>query len=229
MAPTLTNTPADLITWQREIVRTKQYLPLGRMKKLVFGLSTTWTPPENDPFITKFERVIDLRERWLPLAQSFDRTQLLVPGLLVDRSGRVSLPDVPDPNWKPDPWTPEERGYRTDGSMIKDKSGKQIVKPRPIEKDTPRMLPQRLEDRCERRPDGVPLLLEGTNFLVFQPVIGIVFQPEKDSQLQAQWWTIVPNPDTSTNPARHMALLVDPTTGETLFFGGRYDIVANEG
>lgn len=226
MAPTLTGTPADLITYQRELVRTKNYFPLGRMKKVVFGLSSNWAPPADDPFIQKFERVIDLRSRWLPLGQSYDRTQLLVPAPLVDRSGFVGLPDVPDPNWKAEPWTPEERGYRPDGSMITDSSGRQVIKPRPTEKDTPRMVPQRLEDRCER-PGGRLGYLEGTNFLVFQPVIGIVFQPEKDNQLQAQWWTIETKHDPATST--DMAMLIDPKTGETLFFGGRYDIVANEG
>lgn len=205
----LTGTPADLIDYQRELIRTKNFFPLGRMKKIVFGLSTNWSPPEGDPFIRKFERVIDLRERWLPLSQSPERTQLLVPAAMVDRAGVVGLPDVPDPNWRPDPWSEEE----TTG----------IVSRNP-DKDTPRMLPQLLEDRCER-PGGRLGKLEGTNFLVFQPVVGIVFQPELSGQLQAQWWTIEAKHDPAT--LTDMSLLVDPVTGETLFFGGRYDIVTS--
>jgi len=210
MPPTLTGTPADLITYQRELVRTHQFEPLGRINKIAIAPSDQWAPID-DPIIRKWGRLMEFRSQWLPLAQSADRTMLLIPAPMMDKSGRIGLPDLPDPTWRPDPWTPEES---------------QGLKERPFEKDLARMIPQRLEDRAER-PNGRLGKLEGTNFLVFQPVINIVFQAEKDRQLVAQMWTIQAQYDPGTRT--HMALLVDPRTGESLFFGGRYDIAANEG
>jgi hypothetical protein len=226
MAPSLTGTPADLIAYQRELVRTHKYLPLGRMNKIAIAPSRDWTPPQGDPYIARYGRLFELRDQWLPLAQSEDMTQLLVPAPMRNRSGRVGLPDLPDPSWRAEPWTSEELGYDLDGKMLTDAAGKQRSVERPIEKDTPRMISQRLEDRAER-PGGRLGKLEGTNFLVFQPVITIAFQPERDRQLQAQMWLIQAAYDNATGT--NVSLLVDPATGETLFFGGRYDIIANEG
>src|SRR5207302_10187547 len=87
--------------------------------------------------------------------------------------------------------------------------------------------PQTLEARADRGPSGGLAKPEGTNFLVFRPVINIVYQPERDRQLVAQMWKIEAGYDPATDT--EMTLLVDPSTGETLFYGGRYDIVANEG
>jgi len=220
----LTGTPADLITYQRELIRTHNYIPLGRMNKIAIAPSRDWTPPPNDPYIARYGRLFEFRHQWLPIAQSQDMTQLLITAPLCDRSGRVGLPDLPDPSWRAEPWTPAEQGYKSDGSMLLDGQGKQRFEPRPAEKDQARMIPQRLEDRAEGNGRKK---LEGTNFLVFQPVLKIVFQPERDRQLQAQAWIIEAQHDPSTQT--HMALLMDPATGESLFFGGRYDIIANEG
>lgn len=212
MPPTLTGTPADLITYQRELVRTHQFEPLGRINKIAIAPSENWSPID-DPIVRKWGRLMEFRNQWLPLAQSYDRTILLVPGRMMDKSGKIGLPDLPDPNWRPDAWTPEESQGLVD---------------RPREKDMARMIPQRLEDRAER-PNGRLGKLEGTNFLVFQPVFKVIYQPEKDRQLQSQMWELECSEDTSMHPPVCMTLLVDPTTGETIFFGGRYDITANEG
>jgi hypothetical protein len=225
--PTLTGTPADLITYQRELVRTHDYIPLGRITKIAIAPSADWFPPANDPVIAKFGRLMQFHSsRLLPIAQSRDLTQLLVPAPMFCKQDRsVGLPDWPDPGWRAEPWTNAEQGYDNEGKPLM-RDGKQYHEPRPLEKDQVRMLPQRLEDRCER-PNGRLGKLEGTNFLVFQPVINVVFQPEKDRQLQAQNWVIEAQFDPGTQT--HMSLLVDPQTGETIFFGGRYDLVANEG
>jgi len=211
MAP-LTATPADLITYQRELVRTRNYLPLGRINKIAIAPSKSWVPLPNDPVIARWGRFMDLRSQWLPLAKSREGSLLVVPAPMMDRRGNIGLPDVPDPSWRPRPWTDEEI------------SGKVH---RPMEEDMARMVPQRLEDRAERGANGGLGKLEGSNFLVFQPVISILFQPERDAQLQAQMWEIQAGHDSVTRT--DMALLVDPQTGETLFFGGRWDISANEG
>ena len=242
---TLTGTPADLIAYQNELLRTKNYTSLGRMNKIIIGPSADWEPPPfgQDAFIDKFGRDIDLRSRMIPIAMSPDRLILLITAPFVAKSREtgefaVGLPDVPQPDWKAPDWTEEQTGYRKDGSPLNPKypgnpagwTPKQGRAPMPQRPETP-MLPQRLEDRAER-PGGRLGVLEGTNFLVFQPVLQIVYQPEVITdgkpQLQAALWLIDCSADTSEVPARHPALLVDPRTGEAHFFGGRYDIQPTE-
>jgi hypothetical protein len=242
---TLTGTPADLIAYQNDLIRTKEYTNLGRANKIAIGPSGDWTPPPfgQDPFIDRFGRLIDLRSRFLPIAMSPDKSILLITAKIVHRDGTVGLPDVPDPTWKPGVWTPEESGYNADGHPLNERYPGQpagwippapgevrgVTVNRDVAKDTPRMIPQRLEDRAER-PQGRLGVLEGTNFMVFQPVLRIAYQPEilQDGrpQLQAAMWTIECNYDDAT--ATHPCLLVDGKTGEAHFFGGRYEIVPTE-
>jgi hypothetical protein len=201
--PALTMTPADVIAYQKELVRTGDYLPVGRMQKISIGPNANYVPPP-DPYIARFGRMIELRNRFLPLGQSRDRSLLLVTAPLPVENGRVVLPDLPDPTWKPADWSPEE----VTGAIERDAS-----------KDVPRMIPQRLEDRSNER-------LEGTNMLVFQPVIRVAFQPELGNRLQSTAWTIECLPDPS---GKGTAFLVDMKTGECFFFGGRYEFSGARG
>lgn len=211
-AHALTNSPADIIKWRQDLMRTGQCLPLGRATMISIAPSSDWDmPADADPFIKKFGRLIDLRPSrdttkgiFLPLAQSVDRSQLLVTAPLLNRDGRVGLPDVPDPDWKPATWTADEISLKSK---------------RDPAKDSPRMLPQRLEDRTRVK-------LEGTNFLVFQPVISVIFQPEIDKQMEGRLWKIDFLPDAG---GTHAAFMVDQRTGECHFFGGRFLIASAHG
>lgn len=200
---TITNTPADVLAYQSELIRTGKMLPLGRMQKIFIGPTAGYVQP-NDPYINKFGRMIDLRERMLPVAYSPDRSMILVPAAMVDRNGYVGLPDVPDPTWVPGTWTREE----TQGAD------------RPKEKDICRMIPQRLEDRTSEK-------LAGSNFLVFAPVISFTFQPEISGELAGRIW--ICHWFQSAIDRTDCSLLVDRRTGETHFFGGRYDIATATG
>ncbi|MGH8135066.1 MAG: hypothetical protein ACRER4_01865 [Steroidobacteraceae bacterium] len=201
---TLTMTPADVLEYQRELVRTHDYLPVGRMQKISIGYNAGYQPPPADPYIQKFGRMIELRDRFLPLAQSRDRSQLLVTAPLPIENGRVVLPDLPDPTWKPEEWSNDE----VTGVSARDAA-----------KDQVRMVPQRLEDRSSER-------LQGTNMLVFQPVIRLAFQPELENRLQSTAWTAECRPDSS---GKGTALLVDMKTGECFFFGGRFEFSGGRG
>ena len=244
----LSMTPADILKYQSDLVRTGKYISLGRMQKIAIGPTAGYIPPPADPYIRKFGRLIDLRDQFLPIAQSPDRMMLVVPAPLVNRaSGRVQLPDVPDPGWTPAAITKQEqegqeitesvaearlkecedKGDLRTAAMWRSaldsvKAGRQVRMPydRPIEKDLARMIPQRLEDRTNE-------LLEGTNFLVFSPVLSVTFQPEIDKRLVADAWIITfgHNPTDRTDAS----LLVDRHTGETHFFGGLYDISGPSG
>ena len=192
-------TPADEIKFMQDLIRMGKYLPMGRMQKIAIAPSHDWTPPAGDPQIDKYGRLIDLRERVLPIAQSLDHSTVLVTSPLLDRGGYVSLPDVPDPNWKKPLYSKEE----VTGEV-----------PRDTAKETAPMIPQRLEDRACGR-------VTGTNLLVFQPVISVSFQPEIEKRMVPTAWLLKFKraPD-GTEPA----LLVDAKTGWCYFYGGLFDI-----
>lgn len=231
----LTMTPADILKYQEEQVRTGNCLPLGRMQKIAIGPAAGFVPPPNDPVIAKFGRLIELRDRFLPIAFSMDRSMVLCTAPLVDRNNRVCLPDVPDPNWLPRARTNEEIQGRTvkeggpehtewmkinrPGARPPAPTGREISLPVEITNDVVRMVPQRLEDRTNE-------ILEGTNFLVFSPVEKITFQPEIEGRLQGTAWWIDCKPEPN---GTRTAFLVDRATGQAHFFGGLYDVGAPAG
>ncbi len=216
MSPSAVMTPADILKFQNECVRTGNFEPLGRMQKIAIGPIAGYVPPADDPIIAKFGRFIELRDRPLPLAQARDRSMLLVPALLVASDGRVTLPDLPDPNWIAPPPSDEE----VKGKDVWDQAAQRMVTKFPTDSPRahPKMVPQRLEDRAEGR-------LDGTNFLVFSPVIGITFQPEMNKRLVGDAWLIEGRYNGADRT--HMALLVDQKTGEIHFFGGAFEILGS--
>jgi hypothetical protein len=213
------STPADVLKYQSDLVRTGQYLPLGRMKMIAIAPNKDCPPlPTWDPIMQKWGRLMQLREMVLPIGQSLDRSMILVCAPLCDRNGRVGLPDLADPNWKPSAFTKEE----IEGVEKTDAHGKKYCDavPRSKEKDAPRNIPQDLRARAEG-------FLDGSNFYVFSPVLSISFQPEVNHEMLGTFWAI----DCRYNPAdrTHPSLLIDAKTGETHFFGGLYDVVKATG
>jgi hypothetical protein len=224
MALTATASPADILKYQSDLVRTGNFLPLGRINKMALGPAAGYTPPVDDPFIAKFGRLIDLRDRFLPLAMSHDRSQLLITGPLLGRDGRVNLPDVPDPNWRAPERTREEiEGVEDVEATARVRKLNPQARPvmKPVEIDraahTARMIPQRLEDRTSE-------VLAGSKgaILVFQPVENLAVQPEKDSNLLATAWVI----EFAYNPAdgTHACFMANRETGECHLYGGRWTI-----
>jgi hypothetical protein len=212
---TATMDAAGILKYQSDLIRTGQYMPLGKMQKIAIGPNAAYTPPANDPIIAKVGRFIELRDRPLPLAQTQDRSMLIVPGLLLAKDNRVALPDLPDPNWTAPPPSKEEIEGIEVTDPVTGKKHTEFPKGNSPRMNVP-MLPQRLEDRAEGR-------LEKTNFLVFSPVVGITFQPEIANRMVGDAWLI----NCSYNPAdrTYMALLVDVKTGEVHFFGGLFEIL----
>lgn len=233
----IAGTPADLLKYQSNLVRTGRFEPLGRMMKLSVGDSKDYTAPAGDNFLQRFGRFMDFRRCMLPIALSLDNSQLLVTAPLLRAqcpkcsaqfpSGGAGahvcpqclqsfattpvadLPDVPDPLWSPAAPSDDEV------------TGRVPMNPARIR---PPLIAQRLLDRCERK-DGSPALLEGTNFLVFQPVVRIAYQAESNGSLVASAGLI-----TCMAGAGGMqtAFLVDRTTGEAHFFGGKF-VIAQRG
>lgn len=206
---TLTMTPADVFKYQNELVRTGKFLALGRMRTIAVGPCDTYTPPASDPIISGYGpqpqrnargRMLDFSGQWLPIGQAQDKSMILVTAPMIRKDGYVGLPDLADPLWRADNWTEDE----VTGKIERDPA-----------KDQVRMIPQRLEDRTNDR-------LAGTNFLVFQPVLRITYQPEEmkpgdQHGFKPAEWKIEFRPDVG---GVHAAFLVDPTNGECHFFGG---------
>lgn len=213
-------TPEDILKYQNDLVRTGKAQPLGRMKMISIGPNDQCPAlPTWDPIMKKFGRLIQLRDMSVPIAMSPDRSMILVPAPLLDRQGRVRLPDLPDPTWRPEDFTEEEVIGR---EVIDKATGKptRIQVPRDPAKDTPRMVEQSLRARA----DGY---MTNSNFYVFSPVLSIAFQPEENGRMLGTYWAV----ECNYNPAdrTHPALLIDAKTGETHFFGGLYNIVRAAG
>lgn len=254
IAKALTQTPADILTYQSELVRTKQVEGLGKIMHMSIGSSARFKPPVKDALFDLHGRFIDFRRCQLPLGLSLDGSQLLVLAPLLrvtcpkckergqctqflsggastvvcpicsrpfSQEPEVKLPDLPDPFWVPEPFTKEE----IEGV---DAAGK------PVERDPakifPRMLPQYLANRCEK--DGAqPALLEGSDYMMFQPVVRMAFQatvrdPKTGSPVAiAAAGLIDCLPDDS---GKESCFLVNYRTGECHFFGGRYLIAVKQ-
>jgi hypothetical protein len=213
-APTVA-TPADILKYRNDLVRTGKYFPLGRMQKIALAPAKGWAPNPSDPIMSRYGRFIELRDSFLPIAHSPDRSMILVTAPLLNAAGRVELPDLPDPTWvRPTPTKEEIEGV----DVVDPATGKthrEFPKRDPA-RFQPRMVKQSLFDRAEG-------FLSGTNFLIFSPVVSIVFQPEQDGKMIGDMWLIQAKYNAADNT--HPTLLVDRGTGETHFFGGVYQIV----
>lgn len=158
MKTEITNSPASTLAWQRERINAGDYELIGRIWVIVLeaasgaavpGLSVTNSQGLRMEFYGNDRRGHSLMPR---IAQTRDRSTLLLLDPIVREDKMVGLPDIPDPEWVPDIPTEEE----VTGDF----------KP----KATP-MLRQELGQRARGQ-------LKGTRFLVFGPVAQILMRPE---------------------------------------------------
>lgn len=203
-----------MLDYRNTLVRTGKYFPLGRVQQIAIAPSEGWRPPDNDPLIDLFGRLMRFVRRPLLIAQSEDRSQILALGGIIGNDGYASLEDLPDPRWQ----QPEKTKEDIEGIVQIDPLTKREYRTAPPfnpAKHQAPLIPQRLRDRAEAK-------MEGTDFLVFSPLISMPFQPDIDNKMEGTVWTVVwgYNPADGTHPT----LLVHERTGETHFFGGRYDI-----
>jgi hypothetical protein len=229
MATAVLATPAEIIAAHRELVRTGNHTPLGRMQKIAIGPSASWRPPDPpDPYIARYGRFIELRDRFLPIAQGPNK-EILVTAPLRMPDARVGLPDIPDPTWTPAAPTRDDIegkaiGQDRDGKPQYSKivNGQRVYSFDQVEAATrvPPMIAQRMTDRCEQDGSGKPGYFMRA-FLGFQPVLRVTFQPELENRLVGTSWYIEFAPDLD---GKSCVLLVDKNTGECFFLFGRYDI-----
>jgi len=211
----------DIFKFQNETVAAGNYEFLGRCKKIV--LEAEEGARTQAPHVTaKIGHVLDWYDtphpqggtvrNYLPIGQTRDHKMILALEHVVKRDfqGRltpeVGLPDMPDPGWKPMQPRNTEEAEALEEARRKGEVGV-LMAP---------MIPQDLNQLTSK-------IVGGTEFLVFQPVVQILFQPEINGALQATYWTLLCSfdPATRTEPA----FLVNRRTGEAHFFGGRFEIV----
>lgn len=237
-APSITMGPADLIQYQKDLVRTQKVLPLGRMRTIAIGPCDSFKPPANDPIISGWGpqpqrnargRMIDLSGQWMPIAQDPKTGMILCTAPLRRADGYVGLPDLVDPTWRAPDFTQEEienpdcdANCRKQFDIVGVRGKAKKVPHKHIhlrgDKDKPRMIPQRLEDRTND-------VLKGTRFMVFQPVLDITYQPEDATKknFSPSEWRISFRKDGNGD---HCAFLVDYNyrtgegTGECYFLFG---------
>lgn len=201
-----TDSIADMVRYQRMLVRTKDYHRLGLAKKISIGPSEHWKAPAfPDAYVARYGRMIDLGRMPIPVAQSVDGSILLFTRPLMHDRDYVGLPDVQDPSWAPVSWTTAE----SINPSLRDPA-----------KDRTPMIPQRLTDRCEQQ-DGHPAEIPGTNFLVFQPLRQVVVDMPQLGTGIVEFF-----PDSE---GRSASLLIDHRTGEAIVLFGRFDFTGAAG
>lgn len=200
-----TNVP-DILKYQNDCLRTKKFVHLGGVQRIVLE-DTADSGRAAEAITSTMGRVLEFFDNWLPIGQveapGFN-SFLLSEAPVKKKDGHVGLPDIPDPGWVP-----------TSGSkleMIDDprNPGKQIWSGKSTFEKPP-MIAQPLRQNARGK-------LAGTNFIVFEAVSQILIKPEGLNEMWLLHCGKNPVDDT------HMVFLVDETTGESHFYGGRYVI-----
>jgi hypothetical protein len=219
-----TNSVESELNWRSDLMRDQRnYEPLGYVWKIVLeaaagaatprstvanthGLALDWYGMEN--FKGK---------NWLPrIAQSKDRSTLLLLDPVKRPDGRVGLPDMPDPEWKPGPYKDSDLAWEPK----RNSKGKVIPGQTPplLKPQQAPMMDQSLYDRCRGQ-------MKGTRYLVFGPIAQILIRPVKtDGEITFQipeGWVLQARADLN---GKQMELLVDQDNGQAFFYGGRFEI-----
>src|SRR5580693_827347 len=101
---------AEWLSYEEDLIRTGQFEYLGKGKVIVLeasaganvpGLAETtkvgvrldWRNDDSEP-----GRIL---ENYIRIAQSYDKRVLLALDPVVRRDGKIGLPDIPDPAWRP--------------------------------------------------------------------------------------------------------------------------------
>lgn len=190
---------ADILDWQNTSIRTGEYEYIGKVWAIVLE-DAAGGPSIQDAGVRnrlgkRIEFYGDGPHSGLPLAQTLDKSTLLMLSPILKPDGSVGLPDIPDPTWVPRiPTSDEVTG---------------VVAYVP---DRPRMIRQSLSERSRG-------LLRGTDFLICGPVAQLLVRPEA---FPGQGWILPCGVDPATG--LQMDLLIHQHTGRAHFYGGRYTI-----
>lgn len=138
----------EMIEVQRRQIRRREFRPLGKLEKIMLGENAVPRPEPDNPLVRRGFPVaisLDWRNKGPLIGLSQDEQDVLIVGQM------IHPPDYPDPHWKQGP-------------------PKKFVNGFPVP-ETPRMVPQRLRDRCY----GSTLDKDRKVWLIFQPITQILF------------------------------------------------------
>jgi hypothetical protein len=184
----------DVIKIQQDRVRTADYQALGQAIWFSFERAKDAAAPAKVMSLHGLR--MDFQSQGPQLGVSHDGKDLLICGPVADARGKVGLPDIPDPDWIPA--VPTQ-------SQLDDKNWKQ---PRA------RIIAQRFEDLAS----GQFKANDNSLWLVFQPMAQVIFRPLQRPTFATITCEVAPWDST------HMALLLNPQTGEAHFVGGRFSV-----
>jgi hypothetical protein len=210
----VTNSPADKINWQAEQIRSKNYELLGYVWKVVFEASRGAATPQPQVAATlgscmEWYGMEKFRgQNYLPrIAQSRDRSSLLLLDQIKRADGSVGLPDIPDPKWQPPIPTNDQL------------TGKAKYTPAQAN-----MIPQHIyEEDAQGNPIGRARgQLKGTRYLVCGPVSQILVRPMKGEEVMPTAWILQCRANNADGT--QMEMLIHQDTGEAYFYGGTYQI-----
>jgi len=219
-----TDSVASTISWQADQLRSQNYELLGHIWKVVLEVSRGAAVPQHS-----VAQTVGSSMDWygmenyqgqnlLPqIAQTRDRSSLIVLDPIIRPDGQVGLPDIPDPHWLPGAPSPEDICW--DPSKHRKGAKPPVWKP----KQAP-MVPQHLyEEDAAHRPMGRARgQMVGTRFLVFGPVVQILVRPVKDNKLLSEGWILTCGGDPATG--KMMEMLIHQDTGQAYFYGGKFQI-----
>jgi len=188
----------DQLKLQRERVQRGEFTPLGRLVKVILE------PARDAPLPPREQtRVVGVSMDWQRLGPtlglSLDQQDLLII------SPVPPLPRIPDVTWKAPPF-PQVR----DPNWKSTGPAPLIVDPSYKAPDAP-LIEQRYENFTNAR-------VKNSTFLVFSPVAQILFR-----MLSAPAFRMIKS--SAGFDGTQLTLLIDPTTGQGHFTGGRFIIV----
>ncbi|MBZ5532605.1 MAG: hypothetical protein LAO20_14325 [Acidobacteriia bacterium] len=152
------DSPASTLSWQQDRILHNDYELIGRAWVIVLEASQGAALPSaavaNSLGVRlEFYGTGQKGQSLMPrIAQTKDRSTLLLLDPIVRADGRVGLPDIPDPAWVP----PIPTAAQVTGDYVPPAAP---------------MIKQELGDRARGQ-------LKGTRFLVFGPVAQILIRPE---------------------------------------------------
>jgi len=213
-ATMVTNSVDSKLNWMGEQIRERKYEMLGYVWKVVLEASRGAATPQAQVAATlgscmewygmeKFQG-----KNHLPrIAQSLDRSALLLLDPIKRPDGSVGLPDLPDPSWKPPIPTNDQL------------TGKAKYTP----SQAP-MIPQHLyEEDDQGKPIGRARgQLTGSRYLVCGPVSQILVRPMKGDEVMPTAWIL--QCKANNGDGTQMEMLIHQETGEAFFYGGTFQI-----
>lgn len=216
IAPSLpaSSSPADVIFWQGECIRSGAFQILGKIWMIALEAAAGAHVPGKSVADRLGSRIEFYNSLGGPdvigprIAQTGPKGNLLILDPFVRDDGTVGLPDIPDPTWAPP--IPTEKQLTGIKAYVQPKAP---------------MIPQHFVDHKDGyggRARG-QIRAGSTVYLVCGPVSQMVIRPiDEQNRILPNGLILKALPWNGTQ----MELLVNPQNGESFLYGGRFEIIS---